>query len=208
VTPRLVLVEGTWGGAWARPGTPFREFLHNHGVDVLARTQFWSGDVSGVPSLWASQKHSDWKAGAIALALYLDRLPYECRNVIAHSHGGNVALYAAAREGIALRRLITVCTPERGDMQDVAKQARDRITYWAAVGSLDGTVDWWRRLGQLFDGEMGWQYLQPHADINHRLHDIGHSKLLTDARKFSLWAPYLELVRLSDDQVTRRGAIR
>jgi hypothetical protein len=185
--PRTItLVDGTHGGAWARPGSAFRRFLAARGFDVAPRTDWWSLDAAGFPSLTASRKHSDWEIGGDFLADGLERVPYEQRRVLAWSHGGQVVAYAARRVRIA--RVITVCTPPRADMEPVWDAARPNLGFWSAIHADGG--DWWVRFGQAFDGRWGWRddgLVHPRADVNVALPGIGHGGLLHDETKFHWW---------------------
>lgn len=183
----VVLVHGTWGAAWSAEGSPFRQMLDAQGFRVILPPFEWSGDVSGIPSFTGSAKHSDWKAAGFALALYLERIPYEDRNIIAHSHGGQCVAYCAAKYSIIapIRRLITVSTPVRSDMEPVWTDAKPRIGYWLHISSKNG--DWMAKLGQLFDGSFGWKRQQPQADQNALIPNIGHTGILGDPTHIPLW---------------------
>jgi pimeloyl-ACP methyl ester carboxylesterase len=186
VTTTVVLVEGTWGGTWASdPCSPFRDLLRRRGfAGVLF--EGWTTDVDGVPSLWRRTKHADWIAGGHALAYFLERLPIEDRNLIAHSHGANVVLYACALHQIPVRRLITVCSPVRRDMQVTADQAKPHIGRWRHISS--NKADKMQRLGELFDGHFGWgERKWAQADENLSIPGIGHSGLLNEPRFLDLW---------------------
>lgn len=215
----LFVVEGTWGGAWAHAHSAFRLYLDNCGVEVYPRTEWWSLDVGGLPSLTAARKHSDWRIGGEFLGDALARVAYEDRNVLAHSYGGNVGLYAAAGtrdpderdgcfgfDGVPIRRLITVATPPRGDMDAVADRAKARIGYWLHVTDTRG--DWMQRLGQVFDGRFSFtpRKLQLKADQNIGIPKINHSKLFTDADKFPLWEDLgiLQFLRATDGEISAR----
>src|SRR5690348_2667600 len=126
---RVILVPGTWHGEWSDPDSPFWTFLEAQRFRPL-KFRGWSGDVDGLPHVidpQKSEKLSDWIAGGWALFYLLRNLPYERRNVVAHSHGGQVALFAAGLARVQIHRLITVCTPVRKDMADIRKLAAPRI---------------------------------------------------------------------------------
>jgi pimeloyl-ACP methyl ester carboxylesterase len=222
VAPRvvtLVPIHGTWSNEWIKPGSEWRIHMGRQGCAFPGRSFEWSGDVAGLPRLfswWATDKHSDWRAGGSALSDYLravrhgDRhgLPYEARNIIAHSHGGQVALFAAAKYDTWIRRLITVGTPCREDLAGIVELARPNIGYWLHVCSADG--DLMARLGQLFDGRVRRGRTQPRADMNVELPKVGHTKLLDDPRFFDRWVTenLLEFVRASDEQIGARRVVR
>jgi len=186
---RVILVPGTWHGEWSDPDSPFWTFLEAQRFRPL-KFRGWSGDVDGLPHVidpQKSEKLSDWIAGGWALFYLLRNLPYERRNVVAHSHGGQVALYAAGLARVQIHRLITVCTPVRKDMADIRKLAAPRIGRWRHV-SADGW-DFMQRAGELFDGNFNWhqERKMPEAHENLLIPKIGHSKLLYDQTLFPLW---------------------
>lgn len=188
MTTQIILVEGTWGGDWARAGSSFSAMLRANGFAPI-RFQGWSGNIAGVPNLLANRKHSDWIAGGYALASFLAALAYEDRNVIAHSHGLNPIAYACAREKVQIRRLVSVCSPVRHDMRNQMKALTRCVGQWRHVHSAGGDV--MQLLGGLFDGHIGWtrDWRIPGATnlTNLTIPGIGHSRLLTDKRKLPLW---------------------
>lgn len=201
-TTPVCLVEGTWGAKWAEAGSPYRKMLCRNRFEIMGRTDFWSGDISGVPSFTASQKHSDWQIGGAFLSDYLMRKPLEDRNVVCHSHGAQVVLYAAAKEGLKIHRLITVCAPVRKDMLEIASLAKPRIGYWVHVYSKGN--DWTQWWGELFDGAFGWTRKQPYADVNIAIPNIGHSGLFMDEDYFHHWPMLLANLRMSDSGLGAR----
>lgn len=215
----LVPIHGTWSTDWIQPGSEWRIYMGRQGCAFPAKGFEWSGDVSGLPrwlSVWHYRKHSDWKAGGQALHYYLrgldhggrKGLAYADRNIIAHSHGGQVALYAAAHSDTWIRRLITVGTPYREDMAGIIELARPNIGYWLHICAKDG--DLMARLGQLFDGKLRRARTQPRADQNICLPKIGHRKILDDPRFFDRWQTeqLLEFVRADDAQIGARHVVR
>jgi pimeloyl-ACP methyl ester carboxylesterase len=94
---------------WWHPESPFAAWLRQRGLTPARPKPFvWSGDLQGVPLFGAGK---DWQAGAAALDYYLCSLPHPPL-VIAHSHGGAVALLCAAG-GRRIEALVTVGTPVR-----------------------------------------------------------------------------------------------
>ena len=201
----LILVTGTWGGTWAQQGSMFRLLLASERIRVPECFE-WSGDVSGVPSLTANGRHSDWRAGAASLTYFLRGFPYEQRNVLCHSHGGQLAAYAAAEKDCWIRRLLTISTPVRSDMLPVWVQAKPNIGHWTHVASKRG--DWMLRLGEMFDGGWGWRRTMPSADCNILIPRIGHSGLLTDRDHFHHWPSLLSTIKQGDLQMGARHVVR
>jgi hypothetical protein len=176
----VVLVEGTWGGDWAKPGSAFRAMLEARGFTVL-RFEGWTENIGGVPNLLSRGKDRDWWAGGYALGYLLKALALCDRNVICHSHGIGPVLYQAATAGqLPINRLVSVCSPVRADLQDVANNAIGRIGRWRHIASANGDFMQWA--GELFDGhiqlarERRWH--QAHENLI--IPGIGHSKLLND----------------------------
>lgn len=193
----VVLIEGTWGGTWAQDRAPFRQLLAREGFEVSLPPFEWSGDVSGIPSLTSNGKHSDWRAGGASLWYYLKSIPFEQRNLIAHSYGGNVVAYCAGAHQMPIRRLITVGTPPRSDMDPLWVLAKRSIGYWLHV--CDTRSAFIERIAQAFDGNWDWK-----AKVGQRLADqtakypgIGHSGILSDPRYLPLWTEQQLLTHLS-----------
>lgn len=181
----VILVEGTFGGSWAEPGSPFRQMLEANEFNVI-RFEGWSLNVGGVPNLLSRGKHRDWVAGGYGLGYLMQRLSFDDCNIVLHSHGIGVALYEMCNVKIPVRRLISVCSPVRRDLQEAANAAKPIIGRWRHIASSNG--DPWQRLGELFDGHLGWDdRTWPQADENVSIPRIGHSKLLNDPKFLDLW---------------------
>lgn len=202
MTTTVTLIEGTFGGAWAEDGSPFRTMLEREGFRVV-RFQGWTLNVGGVPNLLSRGKHRDWCAGGWSLGYLLRGMALEDRNVICHSHGIGPTLYEPASCGqIPINRVISVCSPVRADLQELATEAVKRIGRWRHIAATDG--DPWQRLGEIFDGKIGWnerKWKQAHENL--AIPGIGHSQLLNDPDYFSLWKDdgMLEFLRGRADQV-------
>ena len=169
---------------WWHPRSAFAQFLARLDV-VHARPEkpfVWSGDVDGIPFL----SGKDWEAGAEAFGYYAEDLPFESRNVVAHSHGGQVALLAAA-DGLRLRSLVMVGTPVRKDIERViatiAVRNIDRVLHIS-----DARWDWMGLAGAFFDFRVSFRrhFRVPGLETA-RVRGIGHSGLLRDPRLFPLW---------------------
>jgi len=141
---------------------------------------------------------NDWRAGGASLYAYIvpplcpeQRIPPGDTHVIAHSHGGSVALYAAAA-GLKIQTLLTVATPVRRDLRSVIDAARPNIAYWAHVHS--DCSDWWQVLGEAFDGRLGIYRAMAQADLNIKIPQAGHSALLHDPRYRDEWTRWRDLL--------------
>jgi pimeloyl-ACP methyl ester carboxylesterase len=111
----VTLVHGTWarGAPWTQLDSPFcnqlREELTNHSA---ASVKFFRIDWSG------GNSHRDRRIASIALRkqllAQLQALPHARHYVVAHSHGGNVALRAVHNSPTLIRELsgiVAIATP-------------------------------------------------------------------------------------------------
>jgi len=198
---KILPIGGTWSwkgeledhsGEWWHPRNPFMKFLGDRGFEHVCPAEpfIWSTQVNG--SLFWAKNHTDWQAGGAALCYYLGtsrygpaEVPLEDRNIIAHSHAGQVVAYAAAFRGLHINNLVTIGSPVRHDMRPIYRAARPQIKFWLHIAS-----DWSDRMqwfGEWFDGSVGVQRRQPFADVNDQLPGIGHSKILRDPEYFRCW---------------------
>lgn len=201
--------NGETNGLWWQPGSPFARMMHKAGMCHLndARPFTWSTDLNGHRfwRRWFGRKdsHRDWIAGGYALSYYLWPTGHEDeyvdiseRNLVAHSHAGQVVFYACALGGLRVNRLITVGTPVRRDMRHLIELARPRIGQWLHIrGEEDATAIW----GSVGDGEVGrsktfWG-LEDWTDI---VPGIGHSGILHDESLFYHWQrrAWIEFLRV------------
>lgn len=204
MTTRYVAILGTNGwpsepaqqhAEWWYPTSPFGRYLKS--LDLLPAREdkpfVWSGDLEGIPIL-ASGK--DWEAGAESLGYYLDALPFEDRNLIAHSHGGQVALIAAAN-GVQMRSLIMVATPVRKDIErHIAPAAVKNIGVcrhlydpkWDTIGLLGAAFDFRLSMRRKF---------QVAGIVAEGVPGMSHSNVLRDPALFPLWQSrgWLDLLR-------------
>ena len=206
---RLMCVGGTWSYGrhspierrWWWPGSPWLTFMANHNVLSIGpdRPYSWSTGIGGMCSLRRGGAHADWQASGESLYAYLVPVvnghthpnpPYPYA-MVAHSHGGEVALYAAAA-GLKIPCLVTVGTPVRADMEPVINAAKPNIGYWMHVYSIarwpwQRGFDWMQRAGELLDGHVGWQQKIKQANLNVGLKGVGHSGLLYKPVEFQRW---------------------
>lgn len=203
--PFLVAGTGSWKDDgrvdWYCPGHPFGRFLQEQGVTPTwdgSRPFVWSTDLGGVP--WTGK--SDWAAGGAALAYFVMAFQKRAANrtaVIAHSHGLQVAAYAAAEHGLKIQTLITVGSPIRNDLKAQYQALRANTAYWLHIHS-DGSDRWqWR--GELFDtlNPFRWRVRRdaPLADKNDFVPKVGHSDLLRDPTQYHNWVErgWLDLLK-------------
>jgi hypothetical protein len=198
-TRGVVLVPGTHAALkgddqkqWWYHESRFVQFLGQQGLRLADPEPFvWTTRIDGVkwwPWQWFRRDdHTDWKAAGLNLKRYLSTIPFEDRNLIAHSHGGQVALYAAFY-GAIIRRLVTVSTPVREDIErHIVEGARRHIVLWRHIYAPDG--DRTQLFGSLFDGRAGARRWFKDANCNQPIPGAGHSKVLNEPE----WFP-----RLSD----------
>ena len=193
VSGHYTAIPGTWAfdgrttnGKWWMASSRFAEAMRKRDLAPVFDDPFvWSTDVNGVGiAAWfgGTSSYNDWEAGAQALAYYLRDVPYTSRNIIAHSHGGQIALMAA-RNGVMIRNLLTIATPVRKDMQDTYDKARPNIGRWTHVHS--DWSDWMQILGGVFDGSLGMRRKMPLADYNIQLPKVGHSSIIEQPEQHS-----------------------
>jgi pimeloyl-ACP methyl ester carboxylesterase len=180
---RYVAIAGThgWRDGWATDDqSDFALQMHAHNFHMIRTDQGdafqWSGDLNGL------LHRTDWQAGAMALAYFLDGVPYDDRNLIAHSHGGQVVFHYVAL-GRKIRTLTTVGTPPRSDVPMLL--AKPYIGFHQHI--YDEKVDWMGWLGQFGEHDLNKSRKMPYADLNISVKDISHSKILRDAAYIPLW---------------------
>ena len=164
MTP-VILVPGTYAYEgrrsdylqWWSPGADFWCTGERHGLRFLGRNDpfVWTSDLGGL----FSRPWTDWKAGGEALRWYGQLKVLQAAlstgapppdpqavSLVAHSHGGQVAAYAAARavRGFKVDVLVTLGMPVRADMMPIYVAARQRVRRWVAVSAA---WDGWKFLG-------------------------------------------------------------
>lgn len=179
-----------WPGDETTPSSAWVTRARTLGFTIIARP--------GAPFVWATdaggwmprRKWSAWKAAAEAARDYCLALGLTRVQVVAHSHGGQVAAYLAAmasrRLGLEVTELVTLATPVRGDMETIYRRARAGLPCWDHVHG--DHQDWWQLAGELFDGRWGWRRAQPWATFNTAL-PVGHRDLVDVAiwDRYDLW---------------------
>ena len=205
-------VQGTggWSNDRTRPGWwKYGHELHTYLYDELgidyhysADPFVWNTDVNGLRTLHLlkkilrggkpTAKHADWISSARGLRFALDRVPLKDRNLVCHSHGGQLAFYAAEQDATTVLRLdndeplinflLTIGTPIRKDMFRVLRLGRKNIKTWYHVQDVD--QDWVQWAGSVTLTSLSWvwgrlawpQDIGPDRVITPA--DIGHSGIL------------------------------
>lgn len=153
--------------------------LGGHVVD-LEGPYWWSTALDGIIG-----ENADWEEGAQLLVEYVRKHQVEPVSLVAHSHGGQVALLAAKELKVDL--LVTVATPVRQDIKASVKTARGNITHWTHFYSNErGTP--WQWLGSLFDGKLGVERGFKWANENFFVPDQTHAGLLSCPELWSFLA--------------------
>lgn len=186
---------------WWQSESAFAQFMRS--LDCIMKDEdqpfVWSTDLDGI-QFWRrwpiffgkvsrTRDHRDWIAASENLIRYIEApgcsMPIYDRNLIAHSHGGQIVFYAASF-GLKIRRLITVSTPERADMSDVIIKARPNIEHWIHIydKNRDRIADW----GAIGDGSFSRERSFGKGPNNTiAAENISHSKILTDPAFIPYW---------------------
>jgi hypothetical protein len=117
-TETILVIHGTWAkGKWWLPGSPFVDYLDSVTDDAVYKQpdQFqWTG----------CNLHRDRLQAGRMLAKWLISHPY-VTTVIAHSHGGNVAIVASHNLSLSaervIQKLVLLGTPSRSDYTPVLR---------------------------------------------------------------------------------------
>lgn len=210
----FLAIPGTWGwngssdGQWHDPSSPWSVYMRGQGFEHLRgpdrRPYVWTTDVNG-QQFWRrlfgkKPKINDWQAGGHNLYCWLvpplapdRRQPPEATHLIAHSHGLQVVLFACA-DGLKVHTLISIGSPVRADMLEVARRARPNIGFWLHLHSDHSDRMQW--FGELGDGALRVVRAHPYADQNNALPNVGHSGILNDSRLFPvIWPGPLDIIR-------------
>lgn len=188
----IVLVAGTnsWGNNdavdWYVPAHAFAKYLESHGLEVMSDSGMpfiWSTDLDGV--VLDRKNHTDWSAAGAALSYFVRMHGVDEVDIITHSHGLQVVIFAIAHYGLRVRRLVSVGSPVRKDMEYLSSIAKQNIGKWLHIYS--DKSDRWQWLGELFDGRLGIVRKHPLADRNDFVAKVGHSEILRDPSKYPLW---------------------
>lgn len=167
---------------WWERGSEFCRHMATQNLILHAAGALeWSTSLDGIPT---RKGHVIWKGAAKHLVCHLERVPLHQRNLIAHSHGGNVVFHALAY-GLRINNLITVGTPVRSDMEASILKGLGNCAYWHHI--YDSKTDRVSIMGALFDGSLRIRHHFDLADSQDNIKGIGHSKILNDYQSIQLW---------------------
>ncbi len=147
MTNDTVFIGGTWAGhldeeevhwwEYWKKGTFAKEFADRSHTNGYAFQ--WSGELKAFRWCWSKP----WKEAAKKLIAELEEAMIYTPTIVAHSHGGNVALHALDM-GLECDHLITLATPPRAGVP----------AYRGKWTNVVGTRDWVVRAGMLMDGRV------------------------------------------------------
>lgn len=205
----IIPVAGTWNwcsdwttvGAteWWRKGSDFHKYVESMNFQYPDHMFIWSGALNGEVVIerlkpephTGYEDHRDWIAGGAALSYFLRQteLVESERNVICHSHGLQVVLYACSIFNVRIDRLISVCSPIRHDMSKYTEMALKNIGVWIQVQQIQ--EDEWQKRGRFADGAFELNRPKSKADVEINLALIDHSNLLHNVGYFKSWTQIL-----------------
>lgn len=161
---------------WTALGSLFNLHMYDMGfVRQADEFGFWSTALAG--TFFTGSAHLAWQFGGQQLYRFLQTVPFQDRNLIAHSHGGAVVAYALTlKPRLCIRSLITVDSPMPTSMDDVWWDGHFSIgvhihLYGTGLGSH---MRWLGQRGR-FRRKMEW------ADHNLAIKG-GHSGILRKAK--------------------------
>ncbi len=201
-----VPVPGTWAfratpsaDDWYHPSSALSIYFTDRALFQIgsSRPFEWTTDPNGWRPWrrWfgvGDSDHRDWLVAGRNLYAWLrppvtdsdDYVKLADRNIIAHSHALQVALYACA-SGLKINKLISLAGPVRDDMRAIAAAARPNIGRWIHVHSDKSDRTQW--LGEWGDGVLRIVRAHPLADMNIAIPRVGHSDMLHKTDAFHWW---------------------
>lgn len=176
---------------WWRAGSLLVDELAGCGIQLLDPEDpfVWSTNLDGVhfwerwPWFHSRKDKRDWLAGGKALRWYVlghrpMANPHAPLVLITHSHGVQIAHYAAA-EGLRIDYLLDIAGPVRADVLTETAAGLTNIGHWMHV--TDGEFDLVQTLGWIGDGHVGPVALPASVEVV-RLPEIDHSELLSNPK--------------------------
>lgn len=213
-------VSGTWAyehrfslDEWWQPCSRFAMMLRRQGfAPIDPRPFLWTTEINGaegwrrwldwLPCVNKVGDQLDWYVGGEWLRRYCDPVQGQPFVVFCHSHGGQLAKFAAY-QGLYIPVLVTIATPVRHleaeirphVYEDILPKMRRNIGYWIHLHSgWDDKMQW---LGQFGDGVVRSNRSEPHADLNIQVPANRHSRILHPDDLMDLWITegWLDIIR-------------
>ncbi len=165
----VILIGGTWDNVdtdikkifWWKPGSSFYYGVVKHGYKCYSFS--WNTKLDGLVG-----KNAHWDSAAGRLVNVCPENPI----IIAHSHGGQLPIIAAAN-GLRIKSLVTLGTPVRKDMP--YKEAKANIGFWTHI--YGNRRDYMQLLGSLMIGKF-WVLKRSIKEASLNIHHpVSHSKL-------------------------------
>jgi pimeloyl-ACP methyl ester carboxylesterase len=161
---KTILIAGTWGlgeDDWWKVASPFWQTAKAKGIELAAADDpyLWTTALDGLKG-----GNDEWRIAAAALRWFCGAKDIELPNIIAHSHGGQVALLAVG-QGLLVDTLVTVATPVRADVLEAMDTPAGRgqnVARWFHIHT--GAGDTTQLLGSLGDGGLAIQREMPGAE--------------------------------------------
>lgn len=156
-----IIVHGTFAATstWWQPGSNFWAHVNSFTQNVYSGLSpfFWTGN----------NNHRDRVKGAHDLHSWCQKHSSGEIDIIAHSHGGNICLYASSL-GLKIRKLILLGTPIRLEYLPVLKNINE-------IHNIFSTGDLVQKPGTFPNRRSEGRTLSDSLNIiNHRAEDNGH----------------------------------
>ena len=121
---------------WWHSESMFARAARAHGLEIAHESFVWCTSLDGLLGM-----NDKWYAAGAALRYFAGyRHSGKLVSVIAHSHGGQVAAYAAGRFGLEIDLLVTLGMSVRRDMQRIRRAAQDGCRRWNNVWSPNDPI--------------------------------------------------------------------
>jgi len=163
---------------WWQQESPHADFMASHGFKCRSLYYpWWATALAG--TVFAGPSKRVWYHGALVAADWIERngIPIADRNLIAYSHGGQVAKIVATF--IPVRCIVTIGTPIRKDMREHYEKATGKQLHVYSTGWENR----WQAFGSLFDKDLRLSWQMPFSE-NKKIQGIGHGDVLEKPDKW------------------------
>ena len=164
--------------AWWEIGSDFDGVIRPQGIEIVTRAWPWWG--TGLNGTVTTSAMRSWWNGAYDWAAALREVPLLDRNLIGHSHAGQlIALMHMLPEPyrVELNSIVTVCTPVRRDLFEAYGRVKCPWIHLTDRNFWSNRMQIW---GALFDRSWRVDWSMPAPARTHVEPGIGHSRLLRD----------------------------